>query len=230
MASSGTRYFCLQRTHLISWVCAVTWKQRDAFKSGFRALEDAGSSSLPRVLCARLGGQACLYFTVPTCWDSLWELQIVSSSCGGSAPLHSTSPSLDPNCMPPPPACGLTGLQQGFCGLEIHGTTVSSATLSHLRLPGASGLKSRELRLQVFYAPTISLFQKSNLVPCYGSNMCSDTGVQGQPLLGSEFEASLIAVRHISKHWNQGDEEVAWQVRAQTALPEDMSSVPRVGR
>lgn len=29
--------------------------------------------------------------------------------------------------LPPPPACSLTGLQQGFCGLELHGTSVSSA-------------------------------------------------------------------------------------------------------
>lgn len=53
--------------------------------------------------------------------DSPWdprELQVMSSSCGEPASLHSTSPSLDPSSVLPPRACGLTGLQEGFCGLE----------------------------------------------------------------------------------------------------------------
>lgn len=64
----STRYFCLQRSHLTLWVCTVTWKQPDALKSAFRAPEDAGGSSLPRLLFSRQGDQGCLYPNVPTCW------------------------------------------------------------------------------------------------------------------------------------------------------------------
>lgn len=102
MASSGTRYFCLQRSHLTLWVCEVTWKQPGAFKS---APEVAGSSSLPRVLGSRQGGQVCLLSTVPMCWDSLWGPM---GTTGGvlilrsSASLHSPRPSLDPYPVPLP--------------------------------------------------------------------------------------------------------------------------------
>lgn len=82
MASSGTRYFCLQRSHLTLWVCTVTWEQPDSFKS---APEDAGSSSLPgswaegreaRSVCSPLCPCAGTVSGRP------WELQVVSSSFG----------------------------------------------------------------------------------------------------------------------------------------------------